>query len=429
MLTLHHHLRAFIALILASALATACSVNPVTGKRQLTMPVAEQIRLGNQQYLPSQQQQGGRYVVDPDLNVYVKQVGQAVAAQSEVKLPYEFVVLNNNVPNAWALPGGKIALNRGLLVLLDDEAQLAAVLGHEVVHAAAEHSANQMTRQQILGVGVLAATVAAGAAVEEDKAALIGAGASVGAQAFQAHYGRSQELEADFYGIDYMVSAGYDPDAAVELQQKFVALSKGQQSDLLSNLFASHPPSEERVARNREKASTLPDGKRNRAAFQEAIAQLKKDQPAYDKHQLAEQAAAKGNMDEALALTEQAIKLQPNESLFYVTKGQILFSQDNAAAAKSAFAEANSRNPDYFMGFLGLGICEAQQKNWSAARTALTQSTQLLPTATAVFYLGEVELGSGNREQAVGYYQQAASAGGDIGAAAERRLAQLQPGR
>lgn len=426
MLTLKRIVRFPILLAIAAALLSACSVNPVTGRRQLTMPVSEQIRLGEQQYLPAQQQQGGRYVVDPELNFYVSQVGKKVASQSPVQLPYEFVVLNNDVPNAWALPGGKIAVNRGLLVLLDDEAQLAAVLGHEVVHAAAEHSANQMTRQQILGVGVLAATAAAGANASKETSALIGAGASVGAQAFQAHYGRAQELEADFYGIDYMVSAGYDPKASVELQEKFVALSQGQKHDFFNDLFASHPPSEERVQRNRNKALNMPPGVRNRQAFQQAMTRLRKDQPAYEKHRQAELAATNNQLDDALTLINQAIKLQPEESLFYTTKGRILTTQGNPKAAREAFTQSIRKNPDYFMAQLGLGITETELGNWDAARQGLKQSTQLLPTNIAIYYLGEVELASGNRQLAIGYFQQVAAAGGNIGAAAEQKLVQLQ---
>lgn len=107
--------------------------------------------MGAEQYIPTQQTQGGRFYVDPELTLYVQQVGQKLARVSDrPDLPFEFVVLNSSVPNAWALPGGKIAVNRGLLVLLEDEAELAAVLGHEIVHAAARHSAAAMSQQTLL---------------------------------------------------------------------------------------------------------------------------------------------------------------------------------------------------------------------------------------------------------------------------------------
>src|SRR5690625_6025320 len=107
------------------------------------MSAEQELAVGQQHYVPSQQAQGGRYVVDSDLSVYVNQVGQRLADVSDRPgLPYAFVVLNNDVPNAWAPPGGKMAINRGLLVHLEDVCQLYAVLGHEVELAASRHSSS-----------------------------------------------------------------------------------------------------------------------------------------------------------------------------------------------------------------------------------------------------------------------------------------------
>ena len=129
----------------------ACTINPVTGDRELALiSAADEVAIGEQQYAPSQQMQGGDYTLDPQLTAYVAEVGQSLAAVSDRALPYEFVVLNSSVPNAWALPGGKIAVNRGLLVELQSEAELAAVLGHEIVHAAARHGALAMQRGMLL---------------------------------------------------------------------------------------------------------------------------------------------------------------------------------------------------------------------------------------------------------------------------------------
>ena len=139
------------ALALAAILLGSCAVNPVTGQRELGF-ISEQreLTIGAEQYSPSQQSQGGQFSVDPELTAYVQGVGQRLAEVSDRQLPYEFVVLNNSVPNAWALPGGKIAVNRGLLTELNNEAELAAVLGHEIVHAAARHGAQAMERGMLL---------------------------------------------------------------------------------------------------------------------------------------------------------------------------------------------------------------------------------------------------------------------------------------
>ncbi len=131
------------------------------------------------------------------------------------------------MPNAWALPGGKIAINRGLLTELKSEAELAAVLGHEIVHAAARHGAKAQERGTLLQVGLAAAQIGAAVSdVDTNVAGLLIQGAGVGAQLVQQKYGRDQELESDQYGMKYMKLAGYDPWGAVTLQETFVRLSQ-----------------------------------------------------------------------------------------------------------------------------------------------------------------------------------------------------------
>jgi len=206
--------KAFIILLCGTYLY-GCAVNPVTGKNELSLiSESQEISIGTENYVPSRQMQGGDYTVNPELTAYVNEVGKKLAAVSDRKLPYEFTVLNNSTPNAWALPGGKIAVNRGLLLELDSEAELAAVLGHEIVHAAARHSAQQMER----GMMLQGALVATGIAVQgSEYSNLIVGGAQVAAGLIHTKYGRDDEMEADYYGMHYMARAGYDPMAAVTL--------------------------------------------------------------------------------------------------------------------------------------------------------------------------------------------------------------------
>ncbi|MEL0092727.1 MAG: M48 family metalloprotease, partial [Pseudomonadales bacterium] len=241
--------------------AVSCAVNPVTGKSELSLlDETQEVSLGTNQYGPTQQSQGGPYTRDRALTDYVQRIGNTLAKVSDRNLPYEFVVIDDSTPNAWALPGGKIGINRGLLVRLNSEAELAAVLSHEIVHAAARHSAKSIER----GLFVEGVLSVAGAALESGNSSYSGVvqdGARLGSQILLQSYGREAELESDAYGMVYMVRAGYDPEAAVTLQETFVALSAGRSSDWVSGLFASHPPSEERVARNRDRAKRLnPEG-------------------------------------------------------------------------------------------------------------------------------------------------------------------------
>ncbi|MBT8141393.1 MAG: M48 family metalloprotease, partial [Gammaproteobacteria bacterium] len=132
----------YALLLLPLLFLLGCATNPVTGKKELRVVGEDtEINLGIQQYNPARQSQGGDYVIDPQLTKYVQGVGNRLAKVSDRPLPYEFQVINSSVPNAWALPGGKIAINRGLLYELNSEAELAAVMGHEIVHSAARHGA------------------------------------------------------------------------------------------------------------------------------------------------------------------------------------------------------------------------------------------------------------------------------------------------
>jgi len=413
-----------------SALAwslTGCVVNPVTGKSQLsTMSPEQEVASGAQNYVPAQQSQGGQYVVDPGLTTYVQQVGKKLAAVSDrPDLPYEFVVLNNDVPNAWAMPGGKLAINRGLLVYLEDEAQLAAVMGHEIVHAAARHGAQQQTQNVLLGAGVLLAGIAI--AQKEPEYGALGVGAlAVGSQAWQAKYGRDHELQSDEVGMKYMAKAGYDAQAAVELQEIFVKMSEGKNAGFIEGLFASHPPSQERVDRNRQHATQYPGGVRNKEAFQRAMAQVNKDKKAYANYQKAEKLAGEKKYIDALAYVDQSIAAQPKENLFWEMKGQLLLQQDKTSDAVAALDRAVQANPKYFKPYVFRGIAYNQLGKNDLAEKDLLTSQRYLPTQIAAYYLGEVSLAKGNRAQAQQYFQQAAQGGGEIGEAAKGKLGKMQ---
>ncbi len=406
---------------------TGCVVNPVTGKSQISLMSPEQeVAAGAQNYVPAQQSQGGQYVVDPGLTTYVQKVGKKLAAVSDrPDLPYEFVVLNNDVPNAWAMPGGKLAINRGLLVYLQDEAQLAAVMGHEIVHAAARHGAQQQTQNVLMGAGVLIAGVAI--AEKKPEYGALGVGAlAVGSQAWQAKYGRDHELQSDEVGMKYMAKAGYDAQAAVELQEIFVKLSQGRNSGFIEGLFASHPPSQERVARNRANAAKYPGGVRNKEAFQRAMAQVTKDQKAYANYQKAQKLAGEKKYIDAMSYVEQSIAQQPKENLFWEMKGQLLLQQDKTSDAVAALDRAVQANPQYFKPYVFRGIAYSQLGKNDMAEKDLLVSQRYLPTQIAAYYLGEVNMAKGNRAQAAQYYQQAAQGGGEIGEAAKGKLGKLQ---
>lgn len=418
---MHKRILAFGALLLT---VTACAVNPVTGEREIVLVGEEtEIKMGEQNYLPMQQSQGGQYDIDPTLTNYVQGVGNKLAAVSDRDLPYEFVVLNNSVPNAWALPGGKIGLNRGLLTELDSEAQLAAVLGHEIVHAAAGHSANQVERGMLLQGLVLGTAIATS---DSNYGQLAVLGANVGAQLVNMRYGREAELEADRYGMQYMSEAGYDPQGAVSLQKTFVRLSEDRQTNWLTGLFSSHPPSKERVEANIKTAQTLPpDGTLGKDPYAEAMARTMEVLPAYEAYDEGRKALADKNVDKALQQAEEAISILPQEGHFYALRGDARLIEEDYEDAIDSYNQAIERRDDFFYYYLQRGLAYNELGNEDLAVEDLQKSLTLLPTGPAHYVLGDIAMERGNRAVAIEHLKAAANGEGKVAEAAQARLIRL----
>lgn len=205
--------------------------NPTTGEKQhIAMTPNEEIRLGLQAAPEMAAQMGG--VIDPASNAaarMVVEVGRRIVEHSDAKKSpwkFEFHLLDDpKMINAFALPGGPVFITEGLYRKLENEAQLAGVLGHEVGHVINRHSAQQMAKGQ-LG-SILAGAVAVGASDPEhrDRGRMAAAAAAMANQMLQLKYGRADESESDLYGMRFMTQAGYDPEAMLGVMQILKAAS------------------------------------------------------------------------------------------------------------------------------------------------------------------------------------------------------------
>ena len=376
-----------------------CAVNPVTGKNELMLlDESQEISMGAKQYEPSQQSQGGRYMSDPDLTRYVSEIGQRLARVADRSLPYEFVIIDDSTPNAWALPGGKIAVNRGLLTKLNSEAELAAVLSHEIVHAAARHSAKSIERGMLLSsvIGIASSAIDQNAGnygrIFDNGAQL---GAQLGAQFIVSSYGREAELESDAYGMIYMMRAGFDPEAAVSLQETFVQLSKGQSNNWLDGMLASHPPSQERVEKNRDTAQRLKQAARQDLTlgfdrYQSKLNRLSQQSQAYNQTQTALIALKEGDLSKAQSEIQTALEQSQSEAQIHSAAGQIAMARQEFRQAQTHFSAAIKINPNHFRYFLGRGLAAKALKQTDAARADLQQSQALFSSQAAAQALAEL---------------------------------------
>lgn len=253
-------MRLVSALLASVFLLSSCTTSPTSGQSIFTGLVSTQQEneLGASEHQKIIAQYNG--VADNQaLNDLVQKIGRKLAPYSERHdVNWTFTVLNDDIVNAFAVPGGYIYITRGLLNLAQDESQVAAVLAHEMGHINARHSAQQMSQSMVTNLGLSALSIATGSN-------LAGQAGSVGADLFIKSYSRAHELEADAQSVKYLAAAGYDPYANTkflamleeytELERRMAGSTEGKN---LGSFFATHPPTPERVVRARALADQMP---------------------------------------------------------------------------------------------------------------------------------------------------------------------------
>lgn len=242
-----------VAVLLLSSCGTTSTV-PVTGRKQTLLVSDEQVlSLSNQQY--AEYMQSAKASTNSTNTAMVKRVGQNIAKAVETYLKnngmadetknyaWEFNLVQDKQVNAWCLPGGKIVVYEGILPVTQDEASLAIVLGHEVAHAVAKHSAERLSNayKEQYGAAALSALLS-GAGLSQGTQQLIALGKSLGDQLFTSGFSRKQESEADHMGLIFAAMAGYDPQVATAFWQRMASLGSNSNS-----LFSDHPSDEKRI--------------------------------------------------------------------------------------------------------------------------------------------------------------------------------------
>ncbi|HEX6162802.1 MAG TPA: M48 family metalloprotease [Vicinamibacterales bacterium] len=230
------------AIALSCSLGAACATNPVTGKKQMSLlSEAEELAIGQQQDAEIRREMG--VYDDPALQRYVNDIGQELARNSHrPNLPWSFTIVDSPAINAFALPGGYVYLTRGILAYLDDESELAGVLGHEIAHVTARHAAQAYTRQAqaSLGLAILGIFVPSTRPFADLGATGLGV-------LFLRH-GREAELEADRLGVEYESAAGYDPSGVPRFLTT-LARVKAMSERGVPNWLSTHPDPGTRVAK------------------------------------------------------------------------------------------------------------------------------------------------------------------------------------
>lgn len=408
-----------VLLCVSLFIAGGCAVNPVTGQQELMLvSESQEIQLGKELYpnaLWGGEGGGGEYK-DPALKSYLKSVVLNIHKVSHrPNLPVDFAVQNSSVPNAWAIPGN-VVMTRGLLAALDNEAEFVYVMGHEMGHVSARHSARQMT-YGMLGQFLLAGTAVALAGSEYSDAALtLG---SAGAGLLLLKFSRDDELEADRLGVLYMARLGYDPKYSLSAHRNLEKVSdqyaksvgqSRQESSFFSDLLSTHPRTSIRLDEIQNVINQTPrtvmvgDGA-GRQRFQNAVAGIRRVNNTYQNYyDKAVRSLEKNNLQEATSYIKQAIAKEPQQAPFHSLYGSILVKQNNLSEAERYYAKALSLDGNYQPALRGLGAIKYKGNNYAESVKYLRRSLALFPQDPASnYFMGMNYYKTGSYKYAIGY--------------------------
>lgn len=380
--------KSFISALLIFLLS--CAVNPVTGERELMFVSEEQeLEIGKEAFPSLRWEFGGEYH-DPQLESYLTGIVKRIWQNSERShLPVRFYIQNSSIPNAFALPG-YVAITRGLLCDLENEAQFIAVIGHEAGHVTARHTAQRLSRVTLQQIGLTVGGIALEGKEGADALLTIGA---VGSSLLLFKYDRSQEIQADRLGVKYMSELGYDPREALKIHKILETavdnylkrLGKSRKEDnFITELLSTHPRTEVRVAEIQTMINELPpyrsmgDGE-FADRFQGALKKIKGINKVYFLYDEAENYYQKGNYSSAEERVNQAITLNDAQAPFYNLSGFVKLQGKNYTEAEKLFKKALSVDSDYQPSYYGLGLVYYFKGNYELAIQEFKKSLSLYP--------------------------------------------------
>ena len=392
-------------------LLNGCATDPVTGERTLNLVSERQEINLDQTQSPHQFSRDYGTVQDDALNAYLGDLGNRIARRSHrPAMPYSFRAVNANYINAYAFPGGSIATTRGILLAMEDEAELGALLGHEIGHVNARHAGERMTRGLLAQAVIQGAQAALSTGKYADYRDIVGQLGVIGGSALLSSYSRDNEREADALGMDYAARSEINPHGMVGLMEILMAQSKRKPS-AIEAMFATHPMSAERLATAQRRASdrypTRADAPRNRERYMDNTVTIRRIAKAIELEQQAEAELNRRNIDDAERHVVGALKIAPNDYVGAVMMSKIKLAQDRPRDAKAWADKAVQIYPEEAQGHHLGGVSRLGLKDYAGALDSLNHyDRRLSGDPGAAFLIGVAYEGLGQRRQAARQYRQ-----------------------
>ncbi len=395
-----------VSVVSGISLMAGCAINPVTGHRELMLLSESQEISLDRQNSPHQISADYGTTLDKGLDNYVSQIGQVIAANSHrPQMPYSFHVLNAPYVNAYAFPGGTIGITRGILLDLENEAELASLIGHEAGHVASRHTGQRMTRGLLAAVVLTGVSATAGSQMGDLVAGLGG----IGAGALLAGYSRNQEREADSLGLEYMVRSDYNPEGFVGLMNMLNEMS-GKNESSMAVLFSTHPMSSERhQTAIREVKTRYISEKKVRPIYRERYMdntnRLRKIGPAIKAMQDGDGEMMRRNPQKAREQYERSLKTAPEDYAGNLKMAKCLLSMRQSRDARRFAQKAREVYPEESQAKHVLGMTHLQLNNFEQALAQFNDYEKVLPgNPNTTFFQGFSLEGMGRREQSAQKY-------------------------
>lgn len=392
----------------AAAVASmqGCAKSPITGKNILVGMSEDQERKIDQQVAPHQFSKDLGAIQEAQANNYIQSVGGAMAGLTHrPDMPYNFRVLNANYVNAYTFPGGAMGLTRGIVTEMKNEAELAALLGHEFGHVNARHAAQRQGQAMVAQIAVVGVNVAARDSQWGSLAGLVG---QIGASALLSSYSRENEREADALGQEYMVRAGYPASGMVGLHQLLVG-QHSREPNLLETMFSTHPMPAERVKNAQRLAQSKYKETGNspimRERFMDSTSRLRAIKPTIKACQKGEMAAAGKKFGEAEQHFSQALRHKGDDYAANLLMAKTLMAQKRNADAQRYADIARRVYPEEAQAHKLAGVTRLVSKDYAGAFSALDRFDKQLPGDPGVTFLKGVTLeGTGDQKRAAQHY-------------------------
>ncbi len=408
-----------LALLLVLCLA-GCRTSPVTGRPEfMLLTESDEVVLGDTNHPNVVFMYDGEYH-DPELNRYLGTLVMRVHECSHrPQMPMEFTMLNTSVINAFATPAHVYA-TRGFLARLEDEAQFAAVMGHELAHVAAGHSARELSRNIVISLALGAADYAAGESLASGVA--MGAG-KVGVTLLGLSYSREQERQADRVGTYYMALAGWDPEQAIAMQ-KLLDSFREREPSFLDQYLSTHPMTDDRVAEIRSAIEQMDVASRYvqgdgvyAGRWRRRLERLREVDRAFRPYDEGMKALAGKRFDTALAGANEALRIREDQAQFWRLRGDALLGLGLIDEAKDAYRKSLERDGRYVLANFGLGRAYLAEGNDAAAEREFEKVRHDYPgSVVAPYGLGIARFRQGRYAAAVEPLSEVARETGDPGA-------------